>query len=81
MIFPNEPKPTENPSWEQRLLKNQPRPKANSKPEYQEFKFTLHRKLLDKINMEALASIDNHRVRAEVRQALISLIDNEPTLL
>lgn len=81
MIFPNEPKPAENPSWEQRLLKNQPRPKANSKPEYQEFKFTLHRKLLDKINLEALASIDNHRVRAEVRQALISLIDNEPTLL
>ena len=55
--------------------------KANLKPEYQELKFTLHRKLLDKINLEALATIDNQRVRGEVRQALISLIDNEPTLL
>jgi pilus assembly protein CpaF len=68
-------------SWEQRLLKNSGQPKSNLKPEYQELKFTLHRKLLDKINLEALATIDNQRVRAEVRQALISLIDNEPTLL
>lgn len=51
------------------------------KPEYQELKFTLHRKLLDKINLEALATIDNQRVRGEVRSALISLIDSEPTLL
>ncbi|MBY0506358.1 MAG: CpaF family protein [Bryobacteraceae bacterium] len=51
------------------------------KPEYQELKFTLHRKLLDKINLEALATIDNQRVRSEVRQALITLIDSEPTLL
>src|SRR5829696_5591445 len=76
---------TENKSqqvtWEQRLLKNAGRPKTALKPEYQELKFTLHRKLLDKINLEALASIDNQRVRSEVRQAVISLIDNEPTLL
>ena len=68
-------------SWEQRLLRNAGRPKTALKPEYQEFKFTLHRKLLDKINLAALASIDNQRVRGEVRQALISLIDSEPTLL
>ena len=68
-------------SWEQRLLKNAGRPKSSLKPEYQELKFTLHRKLLDKINLEALATIDNQRVRGEVRQALISLIDGEPTLL
>jgi len=68
-------------SWEQRLLKNAGRQKAALKPEYQELKFTLHRKLLDKINLEALATIDNQRVRSEVRQALITLIDNEPTLL
>ena len=68
-------------SWEQRLLKNAGRPKAVLKPEYQELKFTLHRKLLDKINLEALATIDNQRVRSEVRQALITLIDGEPTLL
>jgi len=68
-------------SWEQRLLKNAGRPKTALKPEYQELKFTLHRKLLDKINLEALATIDNQRVRGEIRQALIQLIDNEPTLL
>lgn len=68
-------------SWEQRLLKNSGQPRQSLKPEYQELKFTLHRKLLDKINLEALATIDNQRVRGEVRQALISLIDGEPTLL
>ncbi len=68
-------------TWEQRLLKNSGQPRPSLKPEYQELKFTLHRKLLDKINLEALATIDNQRVRGEVRQALISLIDNEPTLL
>ncbi|HUS06106.1 MAG TPA: CpaF family protein [Bryobacteraceae bacterium] len=68
-------------SWEQRLLRNSGQPKTHLKPEYQELKFTLHRKLLDKINLEALATIDNQRVRGEVRQALISLIDAEPTLL
>ena len=68
-------------SWEQRLLKNSSQPRQSLKPEYQELKFTLHRKLLDKINLEALATIDNQRVRGEVRQALISLIDGEPTLL
>src|ERR1700759_3673182 len=68
-------------SWEQRLLKNGGRTKTTLKPEYQELKFTLHRKLVDKINLEALATIDNQRVRTEVRQALINLIDSEPTLL
>ena len=68
-------------TWEQRLLKNAGRSKSSLKPEYQELKFTLHRKLVDKINLEALASIDNQRVRAEVRQALITLIDGEQTLL
>jgi pilus assembly protein CpaF len=68
-------------TWEQSLLKNAGRTKASLKPEYQELKFTLHRKLVDKINLEALASIDNQRVRGEVRQALITIIDSEPTLL
>src|SRR5258706_8244408 len=68
-------------SWEQRLLKNSGQQRQSLKPEYQELKFTLHRKLVDKINLEALATIDNQRVRGEVRQALISLVDGEPTLL
>ena len=77
----NANKNTQQVSWEQRLLKNSGRQKASLKPEYQELKFTLHRKLVDKINLEALATIDNQRIRSEVRQALISLIDSEPTLL
>src|ERR1700728_589834 len=81
-MFPNlDTKSTPQISWEQRLLKNGGKSKGSLKPEYQELKFTLHRKLVDKINLEALATIDNQRVRAEVRQAVISLIDSEPTLL
>src|SRR3977135_659098 len=77
----NANKNTQQVSWEQRLLKNAGRQKSNLKPEYQEFKLTLPRKLVDKINLEALATIDNARVRSEVRQAVIQLIDAEPTLL
>jgi len=74
-------RPTQQLTWDQRLLRNSARPRGALKPEYQELKFTLHRKLLDKINLEALATIDTQRVRGEVRQALIALIDEEPTLL
>src|SRR4051794_5261337 len=77
----NTERPPQEMTWDQRLLRNSGRQRQSLKPEYQELKFTLHRKLLDKINLEALATIDNQRVRAEVRQALISLIDGEPTLL
>src|SRR6201987_688756 len=81
-MFPNlDSRSQQQMTWEQRLLKNAGRSKASLKPEYQELKFTLHRKLVDKINLEAVATIDNQRVRAEVRQAVISLIDSEPTLL
>ncbi|MCC7498545.1 MAG: CpaF family protein [Bryobacterales bacterium] len=81
MLQTLESKTPQQMTWEQRLLRNASRPKSALKPECQELKFTLHRKLLDKINLEALAMIDNQRVRGEVRQALVSLIDGEPTLL
>jgi pilus assembly protein CpaF len=81
MMGSTSPEKPQEMTWDQRLLRNAGRQKAALKPEYQELKFTLHRKLLDKINLEALATIDNQRVRAEVRQAVISLIDAEPTLL
>jgi pilus assembly protein CpaF len=74
-------KNTQQVSWEQRLLKASGRPKTTPTPEYQELKFTLHRKLVDKINLDALASIDNQKMRSEVRLALLGLIDGEPTLL
>jgi len=51
------------------------------RPEVQELKFTLHRKLLDRINLESLAAIESEHVRKEVREALLSLMDDEPTLL
>jgi len=54
---------------------------ASGKPGYQELKFALHRKLVDKINLEALASIDAQHVRAEVRDALLAILETEPTLL
>ena len=81
MLAATENKGSTELTWEQRLLKNAGRPRAPLRPEYQEFKFTLHRKLLEKINLEALAMIENQRVRAEVRQALISLMEGEPTVL
>src|SRR5579872_546374 len=81
MLTNSDVKPAQELTWDQRLLRNSGRNKNVLRPEYQELKFTLHRKLLDKINLEALASIDNQRVRGEVRQAVISLIDGEPTLL
>jgi len=68
-------------TWDQRILQHAGRSRASLKPECQELKFTLHRKLLDRINLEALASIDNQRMRTEVRQALVSLMDGESTLL
>ena len=80
MITTTDRHQSEELTWDQRLLRNAGRKNA-LRPEYQELKFTLHRKLLDKINLEALATIDNHKVRSEVRQAVISLMDGEPTLL
>ncbi|HVX66338.1 MAG TPA: CpaF family protein [Bryobacteraceae bacterium] len=68
-------------TWDQRILQNATRSKLSLKPECQELKFSLHRKLLDRINLETLASIDNQRVRTEVRQALVALMDGETTLL
>jgi len=67
-------------TWDQRLIRNAANPAA-VKPEHQELKFTLHRKLLDRINLEALSGIDDDRVRVEVRQAVLELIEQEPNLL
>jgi len=67
-------------TWDQRLIRNAANP-AVVKPEHQELKFTLHRKLLDRINLEALSAIDDDRVRVEVRQSVLELIEQEPNLL
>ncbi|MEO8594337.1 MAG: CpaF family protein [Candidatus Solibacter sp.] len=67
-------------NWEQRLIRNAANPAA-VKPELQELKFTLHRKLLERINLEALSGIDDDRVRSEVRQAVLEMVEQEPNLL
>jgi pilus assembly protein CpaF len=46
-------------------------------PEYQELKFALHRKLLDRINLEALSSVPSERVRNEIRTAVARLVEEE----
>src|SRR5205807_6911680 len=49
--------------------------------EHQELKFTLHRKLLDRINLEALSSMAGERARAEIRVAVARLVEEERTPL
>src|ERR1017187_4078561 len=62
--------------WVNRLLNRE-----QSTPEYQELKFTLHRKLLDRINLEILSPMAGERVRAEVRAAVAKLVEEEKTPL
>ena len=63
--------------WVTRLFTQQ----GASAPEYQELKFALHRKLLERINLEALSSIAGERVRAEIRSAVAKLVAEERTPL
>jgi len=63
--------PTES-AWVDRLFTQ-----AAFSPEYQDLKFTLHRKLLDRINLEMLSSVAVDRVRSEVRSAVARLVDEE----
>jgi pilus assembly protein CpaF len=50
-------------------------------PEYQELKFTLHRKLLERINLEAVSAMATERARVEIRTAVARLVDEERTPL
>ena len=50
-------------------------------PQYQELKFTLHRRLLDRINLEMLSGVAIDRVRSEVRGAVARLVEEEKTPL
>jgi pilus assembly protein CpaF len=67
-------------TWEDRLLRA-PASAAPLNPEYQELKFKLHHKLLDRINLEVLAGITDDRIRSEVREAVLAIIEDEPSLL
>ena len=63
-------------SWEARLLL-----RLSPSQDHLERKFLIHRKLLDKINLEKLSSIQGDRMRAEVRAAVASLVEEEKTPL
>ncbi|MDE3196628.1 MAG: CpaF family protein [Acidobacteriota bacterium] len=69
-------KPTPEAGWVTRLAN-----RDSSGAEYQELKFAIHRKLLDRINLEALSSLAGERARAEVRVAVSRLVDEERTPL
>ena len=48
---------------------------------YLELKFAIHRKLLDRIKLEALSGVATDRVKSEVRAAVARLIEEERTPL
>src|SRR5260370_17217930 len=62
--------------WVNRLFSNE-----GYTPEHQELKFALHRKLLDRINLEALSAMAGERARAEIRAAGARLVEEEETPL
>ena len=49
--------------------------------QYLELKFAIHRKLLDRIKLEALSGVATDRVKSEVRTAVGRIIDEERTPL
>lgn len=74
--------PPAPPAIREQLQRPTPAPPIHSLgQQHQDLKFTLHRKLLDKINLDALASIETQKLRNEVRSALTQLMDAEQTLL
>jgi pilus assembly protein CpaF len=48
---------------------------------YQDLKFAIHRKLLDRINLDVLSSLNVERVRTEIRAAVAAIVDEEKTPL
>jgi pilus assembly protein CpaF len=63
-------------TWVDRLL----HPRADGAA-YQELKFSLHRKLLGRVNLEKVLALPEDRVRNEIRSALSNLLEEEDALL
>jgi pilus assembly protein CpaF len=76
MTAPSTPAPAD---WQQRIFR--PARQTQLNPEYQALKFTLHSKLLERINLDALSQIDDDQIRTEVRRAVLSMVAEEPNLL
>jgi pilus assembly protein CpaF len=49
--------------------------------QYQDLKFAIHRKLLDRINLEAVHGMSGERVRQEIRPSISKLVNEEKTPL
>ena len=64
------------PGWINRLLN----PRLDA-AEYQQLKFALHRKLLARVNLEAVLALPEERMRAEIRGALARLLEEEDVAL
>ncbi|HEX7362983.1 MAG TPA: CpaF family protein [Bryobacteraceae bacterium] len=66
------------------LTKNETRPGAGRDPAaqvYQDLKFSIHRKLLERINLEAVYAMPGERVRQEIRPSIAALVNEEKTPL
>src|SRR5437867_109614 len=57
------------------------RPQAQPRSQYVDLKASVHRKLLGRLNLEALAHADRARAEAEIRTVLTSLLAEESTPL
>jgi pilus assembly protein CpaF len=53
------------------------RPETAAHPQYVDLKVNVHRKLLNRLNLEALASADRPRAEAEIRSLLFELLGEE----
>ncbi len=60
---------------------SRPGGRETSASQYQELKFSIHRKLLDRINLEAVYSTPGDRVRQEIRPSVAKLVNEERTPL
>jgi pilus assembly protein CpaF len=58
-----------------------PRPEHQLRPQYIELKASVHKKLLNRLNLEALATADRSRAENEIRTLLFELIAEEGTPL
>jgi pilus assembly protein CpaF len=63
------------PGWVTRLT--QTPAQGTHTPQHQELKFTLHRKLIERINLETLSTLAADQVRNGIRSAVARLLDEE----
>jgi len=72
MVAPNLPRTDRDTAWETRLFRSDA-----VVPQYQDLKFALHRKLLDRVDLESLSLMPTDRAKTEIRTAISALVDEE----